>query len=482
DAGIPGNQILKGYVEVNGVRVEVLQVEISGKLDNAASNGFDYKVTLFEGVHQSNGNSTELPFKVNVVDSDKGSGNNDTTSGTLNISVAEGDKPTLSLTGVTLTEGRFDGAASNQTGDDQQATGTLTIKADSDPVVGVRLTLSGQVVDASGKAITHNGETLTWQEVPGSNGHSFQGVTASGTLVLSVTLPNVPGSIAAHSSATLDYQVTVYTNLDHGADDKLTLTLPVQVTDSDGSVINGNTTAVIKDAADPSLGIDTGISLQEGAAGQSLDGQLPVNVGSDRLVSLNFEASQPALDGLTSGGKPTSYQVNGNVITLLDAGGKTVLTVTLDLDGKYHVTLDGVLDQPVGTNSVNLGLQVQGTDFDGDQSNLGTLNIQITDGVLPQVDPVSLTLVEDSNWSAAQTLSGDLNITAGSDPLANISFDASQPGLQGLTSGGQPVVITISGNSISGAVNGQNVFTLTLDQKGHYVFTLNQPLDQGSAD
>ncbi|TNI73881.1 retention module-containing protein [Aeromonas media] len=482
DASIPGNQILKGYVEVNGVRVEVLQIEIGGDLKGAASNDFDYKVTLFEGVHQANGSSTALPFKVNVLDSDKGSGNNDTTSGTLNISVAEGEKPTLSLTGVTLTEGRFDGAASNQTGDDQQASGTLTIKADSDPVVDVRLTLSGQVVDASGKAITHNGEPLTWQEVPGSNGHSFQGVTASGTLVLSVTLPNVPGSVAAHSSATLDYQVTVHTNLDHGADDKLNLTLPVQVTDSDGSVINGSTTAVITDAADPSLGIDGGISLQEGAAGQTLDGQLPVNVGSDRLVSLNFEGNQPALDGLTSGGKPTSYQVNGNVITLLDAGGKTVLTVTLDLDGKYHVQLDGVLDQPVGTNSVNLGLQVQGTDFDGDQSNLGTLNIQITDGALPQVDPVSLTLVEDSNWSAAQTLSGDLNITAGSDPLANISFDASQPGLQGLTSGGQPVVISISGNSISGAVNGQNVFTLTLDQQGHYVFTLNQPLDQGSAD
>ena len=44
------------------------------------------------------------------------------------------------------------------------------------------------------------------------------------------------------------------------------------------------------------------------------------------------------------------------------------------------------------------------------------------------------------------------------------------------------MIITISGNSISGAVNGQNVFTLTLDQNGHYVFTPNQPLDQGSAD
>ncbi|ULH03489.1 retention module-containing protein [Aeromonas caviae] len=482
DASIPGNQVLKGYVEVNGHRVEVLQVELVGKLDNAASNGFDYKVTLYQGVHQSGNTATDLPFKLNIVDSDKGSGNNDSTTGTLNISVAEGDKPTLSLTGVTLSEGRFDGAANNQTGDDQHAGGTLTITADSDPVVDVRLNLSGPVLNTSGDPITHNGEVLTWQEVPGSNGHGFQALTASGTLVLTVTLPSVPGRIEAHTQATLDYQVKVHTNLDHGVSDNLSLNLPFKVTDSDGSVIIGNTTAVITDAADPHLGIDAGVSLQEGGASQSLDGQLPVNVGSDRLVSLNFEANQPGLNGLTSGGQPTHYQVNGNVITLLDAGGKTILTVTLGLDGKYQVVLDGVLDQPVSTNSVNLGLQVQGTDFDGDKSNLGTLNIHITDGVLPQVDPVSLTLVEDSDWSAAQTLTGDLAITAGADPLVNIAFDASQPGLQGLTSGGQPVVITISGNSISGTVNGQNVFTLTLDQNGHYVFTLNQPLDQGSAD
>ncbi|MFM5322196.1 hypothetical protein ACET9O_21735, partial [Aeromonas caviae] len=213
DASIPGNQVLKGYVEVNGQRVEVLQVELVGKLDNAASNGFDYKVTLYQGVHQSGGTATDLPFKLSIVDSDKGSGNNDSTTGTLNIRISEGDKPTLSLTGVTVSEGRFDGAANNQTGDDQHASGTLTITADSDPVVDVRLTLSGQVVDGSGKAITHNGETITWQEVAGSNGHSFQAVTASGTLVLTVTLPSVPGRIEAHTQATLDYQVTVHTNL-----------------------------------------------------------------------------------------------------------------------------------------------------------------------------------------------------------------------------------------------------------------------------
>ncbi|MGY3859969.1 hypothetical protein, partial [Aeromonas intestinalis] len=203
----------------------------------------------------------------------------------------------------------------------------------------------------------------TWQEVPGSNGHSFQAVTASGTLVLTVTLPNVPGRIEAQTEAHLGYDITVHTNLDHGASDNLNLTLPVQVTDSDGSVIDGNTNVVITDSVNPDLGIDSGISLQEGASGQTQDGQLPVKVGSDRLVSLNFEASQPGLDGLTSGGKPTTYQVNGNVITLSDSAGKVILTVTLDLDGKYHLQLDGVLDQPVDSNSVNLGLQVQGTDF-----------------------------------------------------------------------------------------------------------------------
>ncbi|WP_323921497.1 hypothetical protein, partial [Aeromonas caviae] len=85
------------------------------------------------------------PFKLNIVDSDKGSGNNDSTTGTLNIRISEGANPTLTLTGVTVSEGRFDGAANNQTGDDQHATGTLSITADSDPVVDVRLTLSGQV-------------------------------------------------------------------------------------------------------------------------------------------------------------------------------------------------------------------------------------------------------------------------------------------------------------------------------------------------
>ncbi|WP_421262162.1 retention module-containing protein [Aeromonas jandaei] len=479
DPAIPGSQLLKGYVEVNGQRVEVFEVRLVGTLDQAGKNGFDYQVTLYQGIHQGANAVTELPIKVLVNDYDKAGGNNDSTSGTLNIQIGEGEKPILTLTDVTLSEGRFDGATSAV--DDQQASGKITITADSDPVVDVRLTFAGQVMDASGKAITHNGEALTWQAV-GTDGHTFQAVTSSGLVVMTVSIPTVPAGIAAHTTATIDYQVTVHTNLDHGADDKLNLTLPIKVTDSDGSQSQGSTTITVTDSLDPELGLDKGVSLQEGG-NQNIDGQLPVTVGSDRLVSLNFEASQPALAGLTSQGHPTSYEVQGNQLTVKDWQGNTILTVAIELDGKYSVALTGVFDEPEATNSLNLGLKVQGSDFDGDKSNLGTLNITITDGALPQVDPVSLTLTEDSNWQQEQTLNGDLTITAGSDPLASITFDANQPGLQGFTSGKQAVTITVADHLIEGRTpDGTLVFKLTLGNDGKYSFTLHQPLDQGSAD
>ncbi|WP_429216573.1 retention module-containing protein [Aeromonas veronii] len=479
DSAIPGSQLIKGYVMVDGQRVEVFEVKLIGSLDQAGKNGFDYQVTLYQGLHQGGNAVTELPIKVIVNDYDKAGGNNDSTSGTLNIQIGEGEKPTLTLTDVTLNEGRFDGA--NSATDDLQASGKITIKADSDPVTDVRLTLFGQVMDASGKPITHNGETLTWKAV-GTDGHTFQAVTSGGLVVMTVSIPTVPATFAPHTSAEIGYQVTVHTNLDHGADNKLNLTLPVEVTDSDGSKNQGTATITVSDSADPVLGLDKGVALQEGG-NQSIDGQLPVTVGSDRLVSLNFEASQPALAGLTSQGKATSYEVQDNQLIVKDWQGKAILTVTIGLDGKYNVSLTGVFDEPEATNSLNLGLKVQGSDFDGDKSNLGTLNITITDGALPQVNPVSLSLTEDSNWQQGQTLDGDLTITAGSDPLASITFDANQPGLQGFTSGKQAVTITVADHRIEGRTpDGKLVFELTLGNDGKYSFTLHQPLDQGSAD
>ncbi|MEA9426918.1 retention module-containing protein [Aeromonas caviae] len=487
DASIPGNQVLKGYVEVNGQRVEVLQVELVGKLDNAASNGFDYKVTLFEGVHQSGGNATDLPFKLNIVDSDKGSGNNDSTTGTLNIRISEGANPTLTLTGVTVSEGRFDGAGNNQTGDDQHATGTLTITADSDPVVDVRLTLSGQVVDGSGKAITHNGETLTWQEVAGSNGHSFQAVTASGTLVLTVTLPNVPGRIEAHTQATLDYQVTVHTNLDHGADDKLNLSLPVKVTDSDGSVITGSTTAVITDAADPVITAIEGVTVKEsdlnGGSGQHggtspsgtgevAIGQVTIAAGSDRVVSLQLDVARfNVLNTLTSGGKAVTIGADSQpgVYFGKDSAGKLIFKLTLDASGRYTFELTGNLDHSVqGKDLLDIQLPLQARDSDGDLSAEVIGHVSVQDDVPVAVD-------------ASKTLNERAKVTG--DLLATVSEGADDAVVRAVTINGTEHPIAATGNTTISVTDGtgQIIGTLVINAEGDYSFTAKSGIDHSNS-
>ncbi|WP_310598261.1 retention module-containing protein [Aeromonas aquatica] len=486
DASIPGNQILKGYVEVNGQRIEVLQVEISGKLDNAASNGFDYKVTLFEGVHQANGSSTDLPFKINVVDSDKGAGNNDSTSGTLNVSIGEGNNPTITLTGVTLKEGRFDGAASGATGDDQHATGHLTITADSDPVVDVRLTLSGQVLDASGNPITHNGEALTWQEVPGSNGHSFQAISQSGTLVLTVTLPNVPGRIEAHSDATLDYQVTVHTNLDHGASDNLNLSLPVQVTDSDGSVINGSTNVVITDAADPLISNIESVRVEEADLdasntqhpgttptenGEAAGGKVTIGAGSDRVASLELDvAAFNQANHLTSGGKEITLAAHSPGWYLASAeGGKPVFWIHLDVNGSYSFHLVGQLDHGAqGKDELGIEIPLYVTDHDGDRSPNVTVEVQVQDDM-----PIGTSLAHNLSETGS-AVNGDLL------PPANEGAD-----------GARVASVTVNGevHAINGSLtldvmspDGKQVMgSLTIGQDGNYSFTPRPGFDHDAA-
>ncbi|WP_429035002.1 retention module-containing protein [Aeromonas media] len=476
DPAIPGNQVLKGYVEVNGQRVEVLQVELIGKLDKAASNGFDYKVTLFEGGHQRGDSATELPFKINVVDSDKGSGNNDSTTGTLNVSLVEGDNPTITLTGVTLSEGRFDGAATNQTADDQQASGTLTITADSDPVVDVRLTLFGQVVDGSGNPITHNGETLTWQEVPGSNGHGFQGVTASGTLVLSITLPSVPGRIEAHTDATLDYQVKVHTNLDHGASDSLTLTLPVKVTDSDGSVITGSATAVITDAADPVISAIESVRVEEADLdasgsqrpgttptenGETAGGQVTIGAGSDRVASLELDvAAFNQANNLTSGGKEVTLAAHSPGWYLASAeGGKPVFWVHLDVNGSYSVHLVGQLDHGAqGKDELGIEIPLFVTDSDGDRSPNVTVEVQVQDDM-----PIGTHLTHHLNETGS-AVSGDLL------PPANEGADGAR--VASVTVNGQLHAINGSLTLDVMSPDGKQVMgSLTIGQDGNYSFT-----------
>ncbi|KIQ78354.1 T1SS-143 repeat domain-containing protein, partial [Aeromonas sp. L_1B5_3] len=463
---------------------EVFEVRLVGTLDQAGKNGFDYQVTLYQGIHQGANAVTELPIKVIVNDYDKAGGNNDSTSGTLNIQIGEGEKPTLTLTGVTLSEGRFDGA--NSAVDDQQASGKIIIKADSDPVTDVRLTLSGQVMDASGKPITHNGEALTWQAV-GTDGHTFQAVTSSGLVVMTVSIPTVPASIAAHTTATIDYQVTVHTNLDHGADDKLNLTLPIKVTDSDGSVITGSTTAVITDADNPVITAIEGVTVKESdlnggngqhggtspsGTGEVAIGQVTIAAGSDRVASLQLDVARfNALNTLTSGGKVVTIGADSQPGVYLgkDSAGKLIFKLTLDVSGRYTFELIGNLDHRAqGKDLLDIQLPLQARDSDGDLSAEVIGHVSVQDDVPVGVDA-------NKTLNEGEKVTGDL--------LATASEGADDAVVKSVTINGTEHPIAATGNTTISVTDGtgQVIGTLVINAEGNYSFTARSGIDHSNS-
>nr|WP_233267135.1 retention module-containing protein [Aeromonas veronii] len=472
DPAIPGSQLIKGYVMVDGQRVEVFEVKLVGSLDQAGKNGFDYQVTLYQGLHQGANAVTELPIKVIVNDYDKAGGNNDSTSGTLNIQIGEGDKPTLTLTGVTLSEGRFDGA--NSAVDDQQASGKITIKADSDPVTDVRLTFSGQVMDASGKPITHNGETLTWKAV-GTDGHTFQAVTSGGLVVMTVSIPTVPATIAAHTSAEIGYQVTVHTNLDHGADNKLELNLPVEVTDSDGSKNQGTATVTVTDGINPIISAIEPVRVEESdldavngqhpgttpaESGETDSGKVTITAGSDRVASLELDvAAFNQANHLMSGGKAVTLAPHSTGWYLATAeGGKPVFWVHLDVNGSYSVHLVGQLDHGAqGKDELTIEVPLFVTDHDGDRSPNVSVTVTVQDD-MPIGTVLAHTLSEGSS-----TVTGDLL------PTANEGADGAR--VESITINGQ--TYAINGSLIQDVMSpdGKQVMgTLTISADGSYSF------------
>lgn len=485
DPKIPGSQLLKGFVMVDGQRVEVFEVRLVGTLDQAGKNGFDYQVTLYQGLHQGANAVTELPIKVIVNDYDKAGGNNDSTSGTLTIRIGEGEKPTLTLTGVTLGEGRFDGAANNQSADDQQATGKITITADSDPVVDVRLTLAGQVVDANGNPITHNGEALTWQAV-GRDGHSFQAITAGGLVVMTVTLVQVPATIGAHTTATLDYQVTVHTNLDHGADDQLELTLPVQVTDSDGSQSQGSATIRVTDGMDPLISAIDAVAVKESALdgsasqhpgttpadqGEVASGKVTISAGSDRVASLELDvAAFNQANHLTSGGKEVTLVAHSPGWYLATAeGGKPVFWVHLDVTGSYSVYLVGQLDHGVqGKDDLAIEVPLFVTDHDGDRSSNVSVTVTVEDDM-----PIGTVLAHTLN-EGSSPVSGDLL------PAANEGADDAR--VESITINGQTHAVNGTLTQEVMSPDGKQVMgSLTISADGSYRFTPAAGFDHDNA-
>ncbi len=219
--------------------------------------------------------------------------------------------------------------------------------------------------------------------------------------------------------------------------------------------------------------------------GDVINGQVPVDYNADGPGNV-FGTGTHNVAGMTSGGQPIVVTFANGVYTGT-AGGRPIFTLDLESDGSYTFTQHAGIDHPdTGDHNENLAFPlefgIQAVDGDGSLSNTGKIIVKICDDG-PTIASASLLLDETNDLG--NVLTGNFFADYGADDVggdiypgnANGQVDFSVVGNYPLTVNGDPVLVSIVGDSYVGTVNGQNVFTLEINENGTYTFTLNQGLD-----
>ncbi|WP_145981760.1 DUF5801 repeats-in-toxin domain-containing protein [Vibrio algivorus] len=451
DAG--GNLVLS--IDINGtvlfegtlVTVEVTQYQPLDHLDSGNSSGF---VSV-------DGENIIIDTQIQVEDSD---GSLLETPVNVEVTISDGDAPQLSV---------GDLAEFTETSAGGYAEGSVTLDAGSDVIERFEFnadqpTLEGLMTNgiATEYLVTGN-EIIVY--TPGNQANP----------ILTITIQN-DGTFEVTQTAALEQA--------NNPDDTIHLQLDVTAFDKDGDQSNlGQANIDIIDGINPTFAQDAGTELQENIDTQT--GEVPLTVGSDNIETLVFLPAdqQISFDGITSNGLDTTVDVNGNTLTLTDSEGNQVLSIVIQLDGTYEVTLTGPLDQIIseGTDnsaSITIDALVRATDFDGDIAD-GTAVITILDGAdATGGGTASLTFLEpDLDPAGANSGSTSFNVDAGDDRLdpSSVTFDPQDSSyLTELLADLNEVITTNNGvddivfavnaetGAIEGTLNGNVVVTLSL--------------------
>ena len=350
---------------------------------------------------------------------------------------------------------------------------------DTVPVVGDSVATVDDSSLAGGNNVVTGNVSINYQlDTPGTfaptNTFSATGAVAGGVLSsngnpVTVTLSGNTYTGTANGATVFTLQVnangsytfTQFEPLDHGntasANESLSLNFTVQGTDSDGDV-------------------DTGV--------------ITINVLDDGPVAVN--------DTLTTGGVSTGNVVSNdtlsqdtpNTITQIVHNGTTY---TLPTNGT-NITINGTFGTLVINNtgaytftSNNTGLGTDNfvytlRDFDGDTST-ATLAATVNDvDTVPQIDNIASTVDETALSGGANIVSGTVPQNYFGDgpgsitPLNTFSATGSLTG-GALSSNGNPVTVTLSGNTYTGVANGVTIFTLVVNANGQYTFSQFEQLD-----
>ena len=360
--GLLSNDVVTSF-SVSGNKVTVIRDDDKSQvLAIEVSTDGQYRVTQYQALNQDNAlDQTQLSLFLTTTDRDGDTSN----VSELVIKINDGIDPILGIdSGTIITEQDKDIASP------QIVTGSIPINVGSDQIKAMvfetqQPTLNGLLSNGKPTVYSIEGNKIT-----------LQLADAPQTEVLTIEI-NTSG----------EYIVTQYQALNQPIETNIDkLTLGVVAIDTDGDKSNvGELNITIVDGPDPILGKDISTSFTETMSPQTFIGQITVDVGSDDIANATFNLEQTTLNDLTSNGQATSYRIIGNEVELfVPAQGslpkQPVLSVELENDGRYTIEQSQPLDQNFTTNVNNISLAVTVTDADGDNSNVGQLIINITDG------------------------------------------------------------------------------------------------------
>ncbi|HHX8331734.1 TPA: retention module-containing protein [Vibrio diabolicus] len=439
--------------------------------------------------HAMNSDSLQIDFPIIATDFD-----GDTSTKILPVTIVD-DQP--SITNVDAISVDEDDLAT--IGSDQNESVSIDghfVTTGSDHVVSYQLDASSNPING----LTSHGVVVTMTESANADGSFTYTATAGSEAVFTLTV-NSDGS----------YNFTLEGPIDHATgSDELTLNFPIIATDFDGDTTTETIPVTIVDDKPTITDVDA-ITVDEDDLATigsdqndpiSIDGNFTTTQGSDRVVSYQLDASATPVDGLTSQGVAVTLTEtangDGSFTYKATAGTEAVFTLTVNTDGSYNFTLEGPIDHSVDSDELTLNFPIIATDFDGDTS-VETIPVKIVDDkpTLGGIEATSVQTVDEddiptvgSDGTQANSIAGNFIATDGSDGIVEYGVSDLTTPVQGLTSGGQSLVMVEVSNAggvsvYEARIDGTTtpVFRVTLDASDDsYTFDLLAPLDHPNAD
>ncbi|MBR1126117.1 VWA domain-containing protein, partial [Bradyrhizobium lablabi] len=309
----------------------------------------------------------------------------------------------------------------------------------------------------------------------------------------------------------------------------------------DAPTLVGSATPIVADVDEDGLSGHNADAGRLGETGAVSPSATATGVAGSLSGFVNFGADGPGLNGFhlatvttpatttfTSNGQPIlivsdgttlhGYVENGVAGSGFDSlNDREVFTLTVGLNGSYSFTLKDQIDHPTldsqtgdntentlgAGNLIDLSGYIVATDGDGDSVTLGsgTFKIDVRDDIPVQSSATETNHVEEDalnntqsdgnqeNGSQSAVATGSLTslISAGVDAPGTFSLIQNPTGLTSVTSKGDAVLYSVSGNTLTGYVDSNNsggfdandrqVFTLQVQANGSYTFTLIDQID-----